>query len=298
MQVINVPDLNIVGERYESIAEFYKVNGARERNRHYRDSDYSADEEHDVNDDKRYTWEQTKHDMMFGSDLFDEEFKRCLKEVENEMPDEWKRGLRNRAKPDVVGQSVITERAIMNHPKSFSRKKPVRIKQKTISFFFSISCPWYTSVHDRLKAGCILMAICEHLERRGYQTRILYSPDFSSGKQGDAKNPQWPNMLVQFCLKDFKTRFNLKKMQFPLASKSALFQVGCWWNHRAPMQTACWGDGEGYAVDNSDERLSQAREYARRQNAVYLSVPTIRDEHGMDLMSVYGYVMKELEHVN
>ena len=294
MHVINVPDLNIVGERYESIDEFYRVNEARPRNEHYRDDDYAAGEPHSVNDGLSYSWNQTRDDMRLGSDVFDEEFRKCLEEVEKEIPREWKRGQRNRAKPDVVGQSVMVERALMNHPRAFARKKPVRLKQKTVSFFFSISCPWFTSVHDRLKSGCILMAICEHLERQGYQTRILYSPDFSSGRTGYADDPKWPSMLVQFCLKDFKTRFNLKKMQFPLASKSALFHVGCYWNHRTPLQTACWGSGEGYAVDNDDKRLSNAREYARRQDSIYLSVPTIRNEMGMDIMRVYEYVMGEI----
>lgn len=296
MKKIEIKDLNIVGERYESIDEFYKVNEERGLNEHY-SSDYSSGKgsRRDVKDGTRYTWDETKHDMMMGSDLFDEEFGKALAEVEKEVPQAWKKGARSRARHDVVGQSVCVERALSGHPKSFSRKKPVRMKQKTITFFFSISCPWYTKTHDRLKAGCILMAICEHMERMGYQTRILYSPDFSAGRRDGASNPKWPSQLVQFTLKDFKTRFNLKKMQFPLASESALFHVGCWWVHRAPMTTADWGSGEGYAVDNDPKRLENAREYARRQDAVYLSIPFIKNECDMELMKVYDYVMKEME---
>lgn len=296
MKQISVPDLNIVGELYESIDEFYQVNDARSLNSAYEGrGDYSAKRKHDVTDNKEYTWEETRHDMRLGSELFDKEFEKVLKEVEDEVPSSWKSGSRNRSVRDVVGQNVVVERAMVGHPKAFSRKKPQRLKQKTVTFFFSISCPWHTKTHDRLKSGVILMAICEHLERMGYQTRILYSPDFSFGNRSSKwDDKDWPSMLVQFCLKDFKTRFNLKKMQFPLASKSALFQVGCYWNHRAPMQTKCWGDGEGYAVDNDSKRLEAAREYAKRQDAVYLSVPMMRNDFNMDVKKIYDYVMKQI----
>jgi len=296
MKTINAPDLNIVGEAYESIDEFYAVNEARELNAAYAgNGDFSAKRKHDVTDRKEYTWQETKDDMRLGSNLFDKEFEECVKEVQKEVPSAWKAATRNRAHKDVVGQSVLVERAMVGHPRAFSRKKPQRIKQKTVSFFFSISCPWYVDAHDRLKSGVILMAVCEHLERMGYQTRILYSPDFSFGKKTRWNDKDWPSMLVQFCLKDYKTRFNLKKMQFPLASKSALFHAGCWWNHRTPVQTRCWGDGEGFSVDNDATRLEKAKEYARRNDSVYLSVPMIRGELGMDVAKVFEYVMDSID---
>lgn len=293
MKVIEARDLNIVGEMYDSIDEFYRVNEARELNDAYQGrGDYSAKRRHDVKDGVEYSWDDTRRDMRLGSELFDKEFEECIREVQREVPSSWRSASRNRPHKDVVGQSVLVERAMVGHPRAFSRKKPQRMKQKTVSFFFSISCPWHVPSKDRLKSGVILMAICEHLERLGYQTRILYSPDFSFGSRSARwDDPKNPSMLVQFCLKDYKTRFNLKKMQFPLASKSALFQVGCWWNHRTPMQKSCWGDGEGYSVDNDRDRLEKAKEYARRNDSVYLSVPMIRNDFGMSVTRTFEYVM-------
>ena len=295
MKTINVPDLNIIGEQYESFDEFYRVNEARPFNPHYAsDRRCGPGSLRDVKDDKQYDWGETKHDMKFGSDLFDEEFKKAMKEVENEMPTAWKKGLRARSEKSVVGQSVSVGRALVNNPRAFNRRVPQRLKQKTVSFFFSISCPWFTKTADRLKSGCILMAICQHMERMGYQTRIYYSPDFSSGQQSGHDDPQYPSQVAMMLLKDFKTRFNLKKMQFPLASESALFHVGCWWTHRFPGTTFDWGDGEGYAVDNDSRRLKNAKEFARRHDSIYLSIPMIKNDHGMKLMNVYEYVMKQI----
>ena len=296
MRKVEYPDLNIVSEQYDSIAEFYRVNEARGLNEAYKDrGDYSAARRQDVTDSLDYDWEQSKHDMMLGSDVFDEEFKKALDDISKQVPKSWSSSTRNRLSMDVVGQSVSVERAMSNHPKAFNRRKPVRIKQKTVSFLFSISCPWSTPTRDRLRAGVILMVICERLEEMGYQTRIMYAPDFSYGDGGsrwDTKDN--PTMCALMTLKDFKTRFNLKKMQFPLASRSALFHVGCWWNHRTPLQKNCWGDGEGYSVDNNDGRREKAIEFAHRQGGIYLSVPMIRNDFDMDLMKVYDFVMFEL----
>lgn len=295
MERIDVPDLNIVGERYSSIDEFYRINEARPLNEHY-DSDYDCgkDSTRKVKKGKSYTWDETRRDMLNGSDLFSEDFAKAYEEIERQVPKEWAGSERRGMRKDVVGQSISVERALAGHPKTFNRRIPLRLKQKTVSFFFSISCPHYTSTENRLKSGVMLMVICQHLERSGYQTRILYSPDFSAGKTGGASDPKTPSQIVQFTLKDFKTRFNLKKMQFPLASESALFHVGCWWNHRFPGTTFNWGYGEGYAVDNDVERLANAEEYARRQKAIYLSIPMVVNDFDMELIKMYEYVVKKI----
>ena len=295
MKSISAPDLNIIGEQYESFDEFYRVNEARPFNKHYSsDRSCGPGSKRDVKDGVEYDWDETKHDIKLGSDLFDEDFKKVMAEVEAEMPSAWKKGMRARSEKSVVGQSVSIGRALVNNPRAFNRRVPQRLKQKTVSFFFSISCPWYTKTKERLKAGCILMAICQHMERIGYQTQIYYAPDFSSGKESGNRDPKYPSQVAMMLLKDFKTRFNLKKMQFPLASESALFHVGCWWNHRFPGTTFDWGYGEGYAVDNDSARLKDAKEFARRHDSIYLSIPMMRNDFDLDLMKVYGYVMEQI----
>lgn len=296
MRRIDSTELNVVGEQYDSIAEFYRINENRDFNPHY-SSDYSCgkDSRRKVKPDVEYTWEQTQHDMMLGSDLFNAEFNRMLSEIKSRIPNAWRLGNRNRTKKDFVGQSISVGRALAGHPKSFNRQRPVRLKQKMVSIFFSISCPYYTSTEDRMRAGCIIMAICEHLEECGYQTRIMYSPDFSFGnRSGKWNDPKNPSQILQMSLKGFDTRFNLRKMQFPLASESALFHVGCWWNHRFPGTQFDWGYGEGYAVDNDAKRLESAMKFAKSQNAVYVSIPFIKNECNMDIMKVYDYIMGEI----
>ena len=295
MKQINVTELNVIGEQYESFDEFYRVNEARGFNEHYSsDRDCGKGSMRNVKDDLKYDWDDTKRDIRLGSELFSDEFKSVLAEVENEIPSAWKNGMRARTEKSVVGQSVSVGRALVNNPRAFNRKVPQRLKQKTVSFFFSVACPWSTPTRDRLKAGCILMAICQHLERQGYQTRIYYSPMFSSGKESGNRDQKYPSQVVMMLLKDFKTRFNLKKMQFPLAGESALFHAGCWWVHRFPGTTFDWGYGEGYAVDNDSLRLKDAKDFAKRYDSIYLSIPMIRKDHEMSLMNVYRYVMEQI----
>ena len=290
MERIRRPDLHISGERFETIDEMYRVCESRAL-RPYYSSDRSAKKARDVHDGKSvsYSWEETRRDMMFGSDLFDEDFADVKSEVDSEVKDLRASVERSGVKKDVVGQSVCVERALAGHPKAFNRRTVVRRKQKTVHFLYNISCSWSTTTRERLKSGCILMAIADTMERMGYQTAITYTPYFAYGCDGE------DSLVAEVCIKDYKTRFNPKKMQFPLAAESVLFQLGCWWMHRCPEGESDWGEGEGRSVDYSSSRMNDAKRYAREKRAIYMSTPMMVREFGLDVNKAFKYVFEELE---
>lgn len=290
MERIKEDKFNIAGERFNTFAEMYQVCESRQLNSHY-SSDYSAKSTRDIHSDKgiRYTWEQTQHDIQFGSSVFDEDYDRIEKEITHDVEEYMKDYHKSGIKKDVVGQSVLVERAMIGHPKAFNRRVVQRRKQKTVHFMYNITCAWYTSTEERLKSGCILMAVAAAMEKMGYQTAITFTPYFSYESYDE------PSLLAEVQIKDYKTRFNKKKIQFPLAAESVLFQLGCWWMHRTPEGKSNWGSGEGRCVDYDSRRKQQAKDYARGKKAIYLSTPMMVKEFNLDVNKVFDYVFKELK---
>lgn len=290
MERISCPDLKIRGERFSTFDEMYRVCESREL-RPYYSNDMSAKKKRDIHSDKniRYTWEQTKHDIMFGSEVFTEDFERVKKDIERDVKDYMKDFRKSGTKKDVIGQSVCVERAMIGHPKAFNHRVVERRRQKAVHFMFNITCAWYTSTEDRLKSGCILMAVAEAMEKMGYQTAITYTPYFSYEDSDE------DTLLAEVQIKDYKTRFNPKKIQFPVAAESVLFQLGCWWMHRTPEGTYDFGRGEGKSVDYNNRKKSQAKEYAKRKKAIYLSNPIMINDLDLNVNKVFDYVFKCLE---
>lgn len=290
MEKIKGDRFNIAGERFATFAEMYRVCESRELNSFY-SSDYGAKRSREVHEEKDivYTWAQTQHDILFGSDIFDDDFAAIEKSVNTDVEEYMKDYQKLGFKKDMVGQSVLVERAMTGHPKAFNRRVMQRRKQKTVHFLYNIACSWRTSTEERLKSGCILMAVAAAMERMGYQTAITFAPYFSY-KKGDE-----PSLLAEVSIKDYKTRFNKKKIQFPLASESVLFQLGCWWMHRTPEGRSDWGGGEGISVDYDTERKRQAEEYAKSKKAIYLSAPMMVDDFGLNVNKAFDYIFKKLK---
>ena len=280
---------NIEGERFDSFAEFYQVYPKDAPfNKHYT-VDYDAHASREVKDGTYYTWEQTQEAVMYGSDVFTEDFQTVLKEVNVDMKNYMTTGIRSRIHKDVVGQTVNVARAMAGHPKAFNHRVPVRVKQKTVHFIFNLSCSWSTTTQQRLKAGCILMAICKEMEKMGYQTKITYAPKVSF--QSGSEPSTWP----EICIKDYKTPFNEKKMQFALASNTMLAHLGWHWLHRTDTVKSNWGSGEGKSVDYSSERLAQAKAFAKEKGGIYLSIPMMVDDFNLQVGKAFDYVFAEME---
>lgn len=289
MQRINDTKNNIKGERFDSFAEMYRVTEGRNFAEAYRNAgDRGVKDRREIKDGVRYSWEQTKEAIMYGSTEFDNEFKEVKQSIERQMHNVLSNYKRNIVKKDVVGSTVSVERALAGHPQPFNHRKPSMKKQKTVHLMFNITCRWNTSTKTRLTAGCILMAITEILEKMDYQVAITYTPYFSYSKTHK------PSMLAEVRIKDYKTRFNQRKIQFPVAAEAVLFQLGCWWMHRCPETEYDYGCGEGYSVDYDSEKLRQAKQYAKDKGAIYLSTPMLDDDFNLDVQKTLDYVIEQL----
>lgn len=290
MQRINDTKNNIKGERFSSFDEMYRITENRQFAEAYkRAGDRNVKDSREIKDGVRYTWEQTKNAIMFGSTEFDEEFQNVKNDIKKQTTAILSNYKRNVVKKDVVGSSVSVGRALAGHPQPFNHRKPSMKKQKTAHLMFNITCAWYTTTKERLTAGCILMAITEILEKMDYQVAITYTPYFSY------EDSNKPSMLAEVQIKDYKTRFNQRKIQFPVAAESVLFQLGCWWMHRCPDTDYDYGSGEGRCVDYGTRKLEEAKQYAKDKNAIYLSVPMVKGDFDLNVQKTLDYVLEQLE---
>ena len=290
MQRINDTANNIKGERFDSFDEMYRICEAREFAAPYKGvGDRSAKDKREIKDGLKYSWEQTKEAIMYGSTVFDPDFKEIKQGIAKQVREVLSSYQRSVVKKDVVGSTVSVERALAGHPQPFNRRKPSMKKQKTVHLMFNITCAWSTSTKTRLTAGCILMAITEVLEKMDYQVAITYTPYFSYEDRSK------PSMLAEVQIKDYKTRFNQRKIQFPVAAEAVLFQLGCWWMHRCLDTDYDYGSGEGRCVDYDSRKLEQAKQYARDKKAVYLSVPMLDNDFSLNVQKTLDYVLEQLE---
>lgn len=286
MQRINEKELNIYGERFASIDEMVRICNERQLNDVY-SSDYSVFDTREVKDGKHYTHEESMKDLAYGTDMFNEEFAKISRETKLNLDRYLATKPIARNKRDFVGNSVSVGRVLAGQPNAFNRRVKTNQKVKTVNIYYSISCPWFYEAEERIKGGCTLMAITEALEKLGYQVAITLLPFF-------AFDDSSPTFLSEVALKDYKTRFNAKKIQFPLASKSVLFHLGCWWLHRSPEVTKNLGWCEGRAVDNDRSRLNDAKKYVKKHGGVFLSHVQMKDM-GWDIGKAVDYVIEQVD---
>lgn len=246
MHTINDNANNIVGERYASFAEFYQVNEARQLNAHYRpEHDNTALDPRSVSDGMKCTWAESKLALMYGTDLYSEQFRKALIEARRAVRPVAARHERILFQKDLVGQSVLVERALVGHPKSFSRRSRNRTFEGRASLLFSISCPWATTVEERVRSGCMVLAVVEALEAIGCSVEITLLAYAAVAEL----NTSYPATFCEISLKRFGERLNPRKLEYAVAAKATLFHAGCWWLHRFPSAPCNYGRGEGYAID-------------------------------------------------
>lgn len=287
MQKVKDSKNNIVGEEYGSFAEFFSTNEVRSLNKHY-SSDLCCTDKRDVKPGLMYTHQETRDSIMYGSDVFDKEYAEVYASVEKQKRIVMSDYQRSTIKHDVVGSSVSVGRALAGHPKPMNHRKPVVKKQKTVNIMFSIPCKYSTTTQSRLKCGCVIMAVMEILEKMDYQTALTLAVRMSYGDSDKS------SVYCGISMKDYKTRFNVKKMQFPVAAEATLGHLGWWWQHRYPDMPCSFGYGEGVAVDYNNGRFENAKKFAKERGAVLLTIPMI-EKMGHDVKAVLDYVLDELE---
>lgn len=281
---------NVVGERFETLYELYQFSETRPVADEWVGRTGCEKETHDAGS-HRMTPEESKQAILYGTDIFDDEFSIIKNEVDNQVRDYFKAVRTHRTKRDVVGGSVMVERALLGYPKAFNRRVPDRRPKKTVEIFFGLSTPWHVSASSRLRNACIIMAIAEKLEVEGYAVAITIFPTCSSN-DGNSKIH-----LAEVKLKNYNTPFNLRKVQYPMAAKASLFHMGKLWLHHFPGSKFLYG--EGTSADYGG-RQKDVKAYCKARGGIYMSNNIMNDElnSANGVSEVFEYVEKEIRELS
>lgn len=278
----------IRGEKFSTIKECVDVTKSRPVQdcwKHDYDSEYERKE---VGDGNSIGGDASREECMMGSDRFSKQFDEARKEVERQAKEYFTSVRFVRSKQDVVGSSVNVARARAGYPRAFSRRLPDRRPKKVVAINFALDVRWSYSAENRLRNAVAIMAVVEQLEKSGYSVALnMFATACCNGHDDDI-------LVCLIPMKSYSSPLNAKKVQFPMASKSVLFHLGCFWKHHYPQThyMSC----EGYAV-NYKNRDGELREWCDSMGEIYLSNGYI-DEHDLDsgnrVKNIFEFVEGEI----
>lgn len=285
----NIRFKKIQGEKFSSIKECVDVTKSRPVQDCWK-GDYSSENtSYEVGDGTNANGEQSRNECLMGSERFKSQFEEAKREVERQAKEYFTNVRFVRTKQDVVGSSVNVARARAGYPKAFSRRLPDRRPKKVVAINFGLDVRWGYSSEDRLKNAVALMAVVEQLEKSGYSVALnLFATACCNGYSDDI-------LVCLIPMKSYSSPLNAKKVQFPMASKSVLFHLGCFWKHHYPgtHYMSC----EGYAV-NYKGRDGEVREWCDTMGEIFLSNGYI-SENGLDcgnrVKNIFEFVEGEIE---
>ncbi len=288
MEQLRDRELSIVGEAYASFSEAYRVNGPRALNAFYEQvGDRSADARAEVEPGVWFSPEQTKEALLFGYEGFSDAFARSQARMERLVAERYEWRADERRGTDVYGANVIVERVAAGHPETFTRPRRQMRKKRSARILYDTMCAASTPLHKRVEAACAVMAAARALEHVGYEARLDFSLARFSGNSmaGDA------TLLLLVALKDYGEPFVASRMEFPLAAKSVLFHLGCFWAHRFAGTPMDYGPGEGYPLSYDPRRVKAMEAFAAKRGAAYLSEDIVEVQLAADPVRVLERVL-------
>ena len=288
MEEIRDRELAIVGERYRSFDEFYRVNGGRRLNQLYsQKGDGVAESLFEAAPGEMFSPEDTRNAVLYGSDLFEDQFKEATFRAHKLMREKYEWLDEPSFAADTHGQNVIVERFMVNHPKAFHRRNETQRRRRSVNIIYDAMCPASTPVEKRIEAGCSVLASAEALETIGYEVAL----SFALAKYSGNKSKGDPTLLLEIAMKKYGEPLSSRRLEFPFASKTMLFHVGSWWAHRFPRTPVHYGDGEGYPLSYDKARIAQLKDYAKKRHGVYLSEDIIEVQDASDPVRVLEHVL-------
>jgi hypothetical protein len=283
----------ISGERYSTFDEVFEVMDKRDVSKEWLDGDYDSECRDSEAGNSTVTYEESKHDILYGTNRFDNEYEKARKEVETQLMGYETPTRASYNRMDAVGSSVNVGRARTGHPLAFTHRIADRRPRKTVTLFFNVACPWYTESKDRVRNGCVVLAAADWLERSGYSVAINLFPDMSCGERSEGKDI----LTLEVPVKTYSSPLNARKLQYPLAAKATLFHLGCRWKHRFPE--TYYQSCEGTAADKKG-RTEEVKAYCDSRGGVFLSNSMLCDmyEDGKDAKDVMRYIEKEVKRIS
>ena len=288
MERLDDRELSIAGEAYASFSEAYRVNERRALNVCYGSvGDRSATMRAEVAPGTWFLPEQTKEALLFGYEGFSAAFARSQARMERLMAERYEWRADERADTDVYGANVVVERVAAGHPETFTRPRRHMRKKRSVAIIYDTMCAASTPLEKRVEAACAVMAAARALERVGYEVKLDFALAKFSGNSmaGDA------TLLLAVALKDYGEPFVASRMEFPLAAKSVLFHLGCFWAHRFAGTPMDYGPGEGYPLSYDPRRVKAMEAFAKKRGGAYLSEDIVEVQLAADPVRVLERVL-------
>lgn len=291
MESIRDRELNIVGERFSSFLEAYRVCDGRSLNRAFAErGDGSALALFCADNESCFSPADTRTALLYGDERYHERFLAASAQVGKALKDRYEWIPSNVFSTDVYGQHVIVERYAAGHPKAFSRKRIRPRRRRSVNIFYDIACAASTPVNQRIESGSIVLAVADALDKMGYEVALT----LSIAKFGGNSMADDPTLLMEVALKNYGEPLNPKRLEFPLAGKPVLFHLGALWAHRFPGAPSDYNGTEGYPLSYDRNRVKKMRAYAEKNHGVYLSEDIVELQLGLDPTKVLERVLEDM----
>lgn len=298
MQKMNVGKVMgepVVWERFDSVSELLRVTEGRSYYGRWSDDHRTEGESYEDGVGNELSLKESHRLALSCDDRYESIWREVSGKVSKQMALSTYAPV-SRSKMDVVGGSVSVARAMAGHPRAFSRRIPDRRPKKVVRIAFGTSCAWYYDTEDRMRNGITVLAIVDRLERAGYSVQLdLLSNCSHNGRKGGFS-------ICEVALKTFSSPINVRKLQFPMAAKAALFHLGCYWQHRSgsPYDSA---EGRDIAYHCRENRMREFRRMFRSHDTVLLTNGMIDeglgnymdgDVYGSDIELIQAYIEQEI----
>lgn len=291
MESIRDRELNIVGERFSSFLEAYRVCDGRSLNRVFAErGDGSALALFCADDESCFSPADTRAALLYGDGRYHERFLAASEQVGKALKDRYEWIPSDVFSTDVYGQHVIVERYAAGHPKAFSCKRVQPRRRRSVNVFYDIACAASTPVNQRIESGSIVLAVADALDKMGYEVALT----LSIAKFGGNSMADDPTLLMEVALKNYGEPLNPKRLEFPLAGKPVLFHLGALWAHRFPGAPSDYNGTEGYPLSYDRNRVKKMCAYAEKNHGVYLSEDIVELQLGLDPTKVLERVLTDL----
>lgn len=291
MESIRDRELNIVGERFSSFLEAYRVCDGRSLNRAFAErGDGSALALFCADNESCFSPSDTRTALLYGDGRYHERFLAASEQVGKALKDRYEWIPSDVFSTDVYGQHVIVERYAAGHPKAFSRKRIQPRRRRSVNIFYDIACAASTPVNQRIESGSIVLAVADALDKMGYEVALT----LSIAKFGGNSMADDPTLLMEVALKNYGEPLNPKRLEFALAGKPVLFHLGALWAHRFPGAPSDYNGTEGYPLSYDRNRVKKMRAYAEKNHGVYLSEDIVELQLGLDPTKVLERVLEDM----
>ena len=291
MESIRDRELNIVGERFSSFLEAYRVCDGRSLNRAFAErGDGSALALFCADSESCFSPSDTRTALLYGDGRYHERFLAASEQVGKALKDRYEWIPSDVFSTDVYGQHVIVERYAAGHPKAFSRKRIQPRRRRSVNIFYDIACAASTPVNQRIESGSIVLAVADALDKMGYEVALT----LSIAKFGGNSMADDPTLLMEVALKNYGEPLNPKRLEFALAGKPVLFHLGALWAHRFPGAPSDYNGTEGYPLSYDRNRVKKMRAYAEKNHGVYLSEDIVELQLGLDPTKVLERVLEDM----